>query len=348
MPISSRLGRPSWQSMLSYRVDRALLSLLCLGTWCYMLCRSPVVESGSHSVFIFGGTSRKIRGWPAGRSASPSSSSLKADCVSDLMLPVGPFCPFVSKSFRNLEGVSEGQRAQMEAVLSRVDQLAYEQIPDLQEHLKLSIQMREADSKWRADLMRMRHAEDFQTRELYEFTEAHLGHLGVQVAEVESLAAWQANVLESFGSKRTPPAAPVDSSSPKMSTLRSVLDSVRMGGQHESLNLVLDFSPPASMDTSLVNEELQTLERDHEALIQMGQTYGAFDSEGKKLFLDQLDRIAERWKIYLSRFRLMGESHPAYVSGAYDLLQRLGLSAGLAQKLVSSAHQQMRRDAEAS
>ncbi|CAE8682131.1 unnamed protein product [Polarella glacialis] len=262
----------------------------------------------------------------------------------ETIVPIGPFCPFVSDSFVNMEAcMEEGHRKNMERIINRVDQLAEEAMPDTQEQLRLGQEMREADSKWRANLMQMRYAEDFQTRELFEFTEAHLRHLGVSIAEVESFASWQADVLESFGRRQLPPTPSVDPSSDKVFHLRGVLDSLRLGGKH---TVAMSFAPPKAMDSPVVQEELQKLERDHAALINFGQRYGAFDSGGKKIFLDQVSMIEERWAVYLARFRLMGEPVPSYMSGASDLLKRLGLTASRAEKLVSEAHDLMRKKAD--
>mmetsp|Transcript_43858 Transcript_43858/g.129850 ORF Transcript_43858/g.129850 Transcript_43858/m.129850 type:complete len:82 (+) Transcript_43858:55-300(+) len=78
----------------------------------------------------------------------------------------------------------------------------------------------------------------------------------------------------------------------------------------------------------------------------MGKNYGSFDSAGKLMFLDQMDSVAERWEVFLKRFKLMGEEGPRYVSDSEDMLKRLGLRSDLARKILRDAHDMLRADAE--
>lgn len=262
------------------------------------------------------------------------------------MAPVGPFCPFSSSSFVNLEKNRDAEhRARMEHVLGRVDKLYDEPTQSKEELLRLSQELRDADSTWRAGLVKMRYADDFRTRELYQFSEALLQHLDTSMAEVEALAAWQADVLEANGRGTRIPPPPVQPQTEKATNTRSSLDSVRMGGAQ---GITLDLTPSRQVaESPVVQDELQILVRDHSALIQMGQGYGNFDSAGKELFLDQMARISERWDVYIARFQLMGEPAPSFIDGAADLLKRLGLTPDLARKLLSNAHDRMRKEAQA-
>lgn len=56
-----------------------------------------------------------------------------------MMLPIGPFCPFVSESFINLEESVDVEHTQrMRSIVNRVDQLVQEEMLNPQEHLDLS------------------------------------------------------------------------------------------------------------------------------------------------------------------------------------------------------------------
>ncbi|CAK0890946.1 unnamed protein product [Prorocentrum cordatum] len=239
----------------------------------------------------------------------------------------------------------------MESVVARVDGLAQSERFDAAEHLELGRHLREADAQWRGNLLRMRHADDFQTRELYSFTEAHLRHLGISIAQVEGFADWQVGVLQSLGSGQPPPPPPADPASEEARHLQGVLESCRLGGPQAML---FDASPRAGASqvaqSPVVQEELARLEADHRALIDMGQCYGTFDAAGKKIFLDQVGSIQDRWKVYLARFRLNGEadSAPGYVGDAKKQIKRLGLSAELVESLLASAHGALREDADRS
>lgn len=239
----------------------------------------------------------------------------------------------------------------MESVVARMDGLAQSSRFDAAEHLELGQHLREADAQWRGNLLRMRYADDFQTRELYEFTEAHLRHLGISIAQVEGFSDWQVGVLRSLGSGQSPPPPPADPASEEARHLQGVLESCRLGGPQAML---FDASPRAGASqvaqSPVVQDELARLEADHRALIDMGQRYGTFDAAGKKIFLDQVGSIQDRWKVYLARFRLSGEadSAPGYVGDAKGQIERLGLSAELMESLLARAHNTMREDADRS
>eukprot|EP00439_Symbiodinium_sp_Y106_P051087 s467_g6.t2 len=89
----------------------------------------------------------------------------------------------------------------------------------------------------------------------------------------------------------------------------------------------MDFTGPEALEASVADEELSELQREHSALIDMGKDYGTFDSAGKQIFIDQIEQIEERWRVYLGRLRLMGEADPPFVQSIRPLLQRLGLAA---------------------
>jgi len=57
-------------------------------------------------------------------------------------------------------------------------------------------------------------------------------------------------------------------------------------------------------DSEIVQEEAKRLFEDYQSLIQLGGGYGKFDREGKKLFIDQMESIMERYKIFMKRFEL--------------------------------------------
>ena len=65
----------------------------------------------------------------------------------------------------------------------------------------------------------------------------------------------------------------------------------------------MELSAPLGLETSLVEDELNALQRDHAQLIEMGQSYGSFDVGGKSIFIDKLEEVAERWKV---AFRSIG------------------------------------------
>lgn len=57
-------------------------------------------------------------------------------------------------------------------------------------------------------------------------------------------------------------------------------------------------------DSEIVQEELKKLAEDYQSLVQLGNSYGKFDREGKKLFIEQWESIMDRYRIFMKRFEL--------------------------------------------
>ena len=57
-------------------------------------------------------------------------------------------------------------------------------------------------------------------------------------------------------------------------------------------------------DSEIVQQEAKNLFEDYQSLIQLGSSYGKFDREGKKIFIDQMEALMERYRIFMKRFEL--------------------------------------------
>lgn len=57
-------------------------------------------------------------------------------------------------------------------------------------------------------------------------------------------------------------------------------------------------------DSDIVQEEAKKLFEDYQSLIQLGGSYGKFDLDGKKIFIEQMESMMERYKIFMKRFEL--------------------------------------------
>ena len=57
-------------------------------------------------------------------------------------------------------------------------------------------------------------------------------------------------------------------------------------------------------DSDIVQQEAKQLFEDYQALIQLGNNYGKFDREGKKLFIEQMEGMMERYRVFMKRFEL--------------------------------------------
>lgn len=57
-------------------------------------------------------------------------------------------------------------------------------------------------------------------------------------------------------------------------------------------------------DSEIVQQEAKQLFEDYQNLIQIGAQYGKFDREGKKLYIEQMESIMDRYKVFMKRFEL--------------------------------------------
>ncbi len=57
-------------------------------------------------------------------------------------------------------------------------------------------------------------------------------------------------------------------------------------------------------DSDIVQQEAKQLFEDYQALMKLGNSYGKFDLEGKKLFIEQMETMMERYRIFMKRFEL--------------------------------------------
>lgn len=57
-------------------------------------------------------------------------------------------------------------------------------------------------------------------------------------------------------------------------------------------------------ESEIVQQEAKQLFEDYQTLIQLGSNYGKFDREGKILFIDRMEAMMERYRIFMKRFEL--------------------------------------------
>jgi hypothetical protein len=57
-------------------------------------------------------------------------------------------------------------------------------------------------------------------------------------------------------------------------------------------------------DSEIVQQESKQLFEDYQALMQLGSDYGKFDRSGKQIFIEKMEEIMERYRIFMKRFEL--------------------------------------------
>jgi hypothetical protein len=57
-------------------------------------------------------------------------------------------------------------------------------------------------------------------------------------------------------------------------------------------------------DSEVVQHEAKQLFEDYQSLMQLGGEYGKFDREGKIIFIDKMEELMDRYKIFMKRVEL--------------------------------------------
>ncbi|MBF2078310.1 MAG: DUF1825 family protein [Synechococcales cyanobacterium T60_A2020_003] len=57
-------------------------------------------------------------------------------------------------------------------------------------------------------------------------------------------------------------------------------------------------------DSDIVQQEAKQLFEDYQSLVALGSDYGKFDREGKKIFIERMEEVMERYRIFMKRFEL--------------------------------------------
>lgn len=57
-------------------------------------------------------------------------------------------------------------------------------------------------------------------------------------------------------------------------------------------------------DSEIVQQEAKNLFQEYQTLMQLGSEYGKFDREGKKIFIDKMENLMDRYQIFMKRFEL--------------------------------------------
>ncbi|MGY6530269.1 MAG: DUF1825 family protein [Cyanobacterium sp.] len=57
-------------------------------------------------------------------------------------------------------------------------------------------------------------------------------------------------------------------------------------------------------DSEVVQQEAKQLFEDYQSLSQLGSEFGKFDREGKKIFIEKMENMMDRYRIFMKRFEL--------------------------------------------
>jgi hypothetical protein len=60
----------------------------------------------------------------------------------------------------------------------------------------------------------------------------------------------------------------------------------------------------AFFESEIVQDEAKRLFLDYQQLMQLGGDYGKFDREGKKLYIERMEEMMDRYRVFMKRFEL--------------------------------------------
>jgi len=271
--------------------------------------------------------------------------------------PVGPFCPFRSASSIHIEPRMEYlQTATPEFAMemSRIQlDMQMGKVPDKEKMKQVAQSMDKAIDEWENLLTRLRLSSDFQTLEYAKLTQAHLEKHGQSTNVLASMMRWQSSCMKAFanGEIIPPPPSNVD-----MESLQRVQDSMTMSSESrvpsiyamtaaEKITSTPFTGDEPAFQSDTVKLEYERLCRDHSKLIEMGSSYGSFDRSGKLMYLDEIEKIQERWDVFYARFSLLGQLSKTFIKQCDNFLASMGMNENDFKLLLKRAHDIMRQDA---
>ncbi len=69
-------------------------------------------------------------------------------------------------------------------------------------------------------------------------------------------------------------------------------------------NLTTIYCVMGFFDSDIIQQEAKQLFEDYQHLTQLGGSYGKFDREGKVMFIERMETLLDRYKIFMKRFEL--------------------------------------------
>lgn len=279
--------------------------------------------------------------------------------------PVGPFCPFRSSAAIEVEPNMEGLNQVGPDVATDLTRIQLDiqmgVIPDSDRLLKVATNIEMAVQQWETLLCRLQLSNDFQTREYGKLTQAHLESSETSVQSVASMMRWQASCMRSMAQNTPPPLPPPDVDLTKM--MEQAQRQQQQGGTTtdnppappsltamiaaEKITSTPFTGKEAAFDSPTVKEEYEQLCRDHMYLIEFGGKYDEFDPTGKLLYLDEIEKIQERWDVFFSRFQLLGILNDQYIRQCNAFLSSMNMTEEQYKQLLKRCHDMMREDADA-
>jgi len=283
---------------------------------------------------------------------SDSFSPHRRPCVSyrsqkthlNALTPIGPFCPFRTNAASQLDSKFDEAKPD-ESILKVFAQIQSGDTPDASALQKAANTLNKAVDTTESLFTRLRISQDFQTREYFAIIDARFAMYDMKREDMVAALKWQAGCLESLA-KGTPP--PIPPSKVDLERLMNVdqnkIPSVTSMSREAGIS-ELPFEESVFREES-VREEYLSLVGDHRKLLEFGSTFASFDPLGKIAFLDEVERIEERWDVFFARGKLMGVLREEYVEQTDTLLNDMRMTEEEFREMLKTSHNAMREQAE--
>lgn len=287
----------------------------------------------------------------------------KSATTLNALTPVGPFCPFRSSAAIDveprMEKLSTETQKDFATEMARLQlDMTVGKMPDPDRLRTVASGIEAAVDDWENLLARLNLSNDFQTREYAKLTQAHLKKHGQSSEEIAIMMRWQAKCMVAMAENRPPPFPPPEIDVMKLmneAKKNEEAGGVGEGGQPPSLAAMtaaekITSTPfngdESAFESDTVREEYEALCRDHSSLINFGSSYATFDPMGKIAYLDEIEKIEERWEVFFARFKLLGQLNQDFVRQCDAFLMSMGMTEDDFRVLLKKTHEIMREDAQ--
>jgi hypothetical protein len=300
----------------------------------------------SRGLFAFQTTSTKY-----GRAFAVRAS--RGEPLHMALTPVGPFCPFRSSAVMEMEPRMEQLQSDVPDFATEFSKIQLDMqmgnTPDPERLRKLADGIDQAVDQWEDLVTRLRISADFQTREYAKLTEAHLNTHGVSVESIKSMMRWQGGCMRALADNTPPPMPPPDLDLQAM--MQQAEDPTSkpppsMAAMQAAEAITANPFDPSKLESETIKDEYMKLVLNHSSLIQFGAKYDEFDALGKLAFLDEVEKIEDRWDAFFFRFKLMDALDKEYKQQCDQFLASMSMNEDDYRQLLKNCHQLMREDAE--
>jgi hypothetical protein len=101
----------------------------------------------------------------------------------------------------------------------------------------------------------------------------------------------------------------------------------------------------AFFESEIVQQEAKSLFTDYQNLMQLGSNYGKFDREGKRLFIERMEDILDRYTIFMKRMELSDDFMAQMnIKQLQNHLHSFGMTPQQMFEQMRATLEQMKRD----